>query len=137
MLNKIKVVVVAALSSFLLSIFIGYVILKKDISSEFEQVWMYQEDIKDFMKMKMDFTKNDCQITFRKNVDGQHEKEVLDFTKIKTVVTENETEKVYLTTLNNKFYVVNTSDNGIKRLVLLSTISNCIKMFDGEVLNEQ
>jgi len=137
MLNKIKIFIIAALTSSLLSVFIAYIVLKKDTSDKYEQVWMYQEDIKEFMKLKVNFTKNDCEVSFRKNINGKHEKEVIDFMKIKTIITENETEKVYLVTLDNKFYVVNTSDNGIKRLVLLSTISNCIKLFGNEVLNEQ
>lgn len=136
-ISKLIIFPFAIILSFFIAFGIGKLFKDETINSKFQSIWMYPEDLKIFMKVKMEKERNDCNVTFRiKDTNSKHQKEIIDFTKIKTY-NEGSKGKVYISTIGNKYYKIETSDYGVKAVVLFATMSNCIDKFGKEVLNEQ
>ncbi len=127
-INKAILFILAITGSLLVSIVISTLFLTEErVNQKFENIWMYPEDLKIFMKVKSQFNESDCNVTFRiKDKDGNHQKEIVDFRKVKTIIEKK--SNIFFSTLDNKFYKVEISDYGIKNPVLLNNISSCIRL---------
>lgn len=64
-ISKLIIFPFAIILSFFIAFGIGKLFKDETINSKFQSIWMYPEDLKIFMKVKMETERNDCNVTFR------------------------------------------------------------------------